>query len=160
MAKFEGALNPETGEISEDRIEENEKEMGKTASNKKIVRKINKLNTSFTNLISDLRQEHDDLDEQAQMGVQNEADTDLWLEYSHIARQALDNLSESRIKVNKELNQFYLAIAKINQAIRGSSGSKTASYTKESIIDDIGLGRVASSHSSLIRKKLRGKSKN
>lgn len=133
MAEFEGALNPETGEISNDRIKKNKKDMGKTASTKKIVKQINKLKNSFSSVISSIRQEVEALEEKSFFGGANEEE--IFIHLNNL-QNTVDNLSASQKKVNQELDQIYLFSTKATKSI----GSKKANE----IIDDIGLSRVAS----------------
>lgn len=143
MAEFEGALDPQTGELSKSRIKENKKEMGKTASTKKIVKQINKLKNSFSSVISSIRQEVEALEEKSFFAdLANEEE--IFIHLNNL-QNTVDNLSATQKKVNQELDQIYIYSTKATKAI----GSKSKKANE--IIDDIGLGRTASSHSSLIR---------
>ena len=159
MAEFEGALDPETGEISNDRIKENKNEMGKSASSSKVEKQINELEKVFTKLVSNLDGEQDRFESNPEV-AQDEDDLNPML--GHLSN-ILDHLSDlgrglgtrpKRVfsQLREILNEIEQAIEitnEMNQTILDRSfGSRSANE----IIDDIGLGRIASSHSSLIRK--------
>ena len=169
MAEFEGALDPETGEISNDRIKENKNEMGKSASSSKVEKQINELEKVFTKLVSNLDGEHDRFESNPEV-IQDQDNLNPML--GHLSN-ILDHLSDlgrglgtrpKRVfsQLREILNEIEQAIGitnEMNQTILDRSfGSRSANE----IIDDIGLGRTASSHYLLnsllkrVKNQLRG----
>ena len=159
MAEFEGALDPETGEISNDRIKENKKEIEKSASSNKIERQIDDLEKIFAKLVSDLDRERDNLESKPEV-IRDQDNLNPMLGNLN---NMLDHLSDlgrglgshpKRVffqlrEILKDIEQATEITNEMNQTILDRSfGSRSANE----IIDDLGLNRTASSHSSLIRK--------
>ena len=147
MAEFEGALDPETGEISNDRIRDNKKDMGKSASSSKVEKQINDLEKTFAKLVSNLDGERDRFESNPEV-AQDEDDLNPML--GHL-NNILDHLSDlgrglgtrpKRVffqlkEILKEIEQAVDITNEMNQTILDRSfGSRSANYE---IIDDIGL---------------------